>query len=60
MERCGLCGKTVIPFATSGGSGMGETVSRLRALCPNAVWKEGRMLNHVSQEELFAWLNSIG
>ena len=55
VERCDLSGKTVIPFATSGGSGMGKTLSVLQSLCPGAQWKEGKMLTSASDAELAAW-----
>ena len=55
VERCDLSGKTVIPFATSGGSGMGKTLSVLQPLCPDAQWKEGKVLTSASDEELAAW-----
>ena len=37
----------LVPFAISGGSGMGKTVDELKKLCPNADWKAGRMLNGI-------------
>ena len=42
VESYDFSGKTVVPFATSGGSGMGKTEATLRALCPNAIWKKGK------------------
>ena len=36
LESYDFTGKTVIPFATSGGSGMGKTADILRAVCPAA------------------------
>ena len=47
--------KTLVPFATSGGSGMGKTVDELRKLCPNADWKAGKLVNGVSDQALAAW-----
>ena len=47
--------KTLVPFATSGGSGMGRTVDELRKLCPNADWKAGKLVNGVSDQALAAW-----
>lgn len=47
--------KTLVPFATSGGSGMGRTVDELRKLCPNADWKVGKLVNGVSDQALAAW-----
>ena len=37
LESYDFAGKTVIPFATSGGSGMGKTDSILKAVCPAAA-----------------------
>ena len=47
--------KTLVPFATSGGSGMGRTVDELRKLCPNADWKAGKLVNGLSDQALAAW-----
>ena len=59
VESYDFSGKTIIPFATSGGSTMGKTVEILKALCPSANWEKGKMLNHVSDAELEKWLDSI-
>lgn len=59
VESYDFSGKTVAPFATSGGSGMGKTEATLRALCPNAICKKGKMLNHVLDAELKKWLDDI-
>ncbi len=37
-----LAGKTIVPFATSGGSGMGDSTANLQALAPKAKVAEGR------------------
>ena len=55
LESCDFSGKTLVPFATSGGSGMGKTVDELRKLCPNADWKAGKLVNGASDQELAAW-----
>lgn len=44
LESYDLTGKTVIPFATSGGSGMGKTNEHLAPSCKGAVLKEGKRL----------------
>ena len=59
LESYNLKGKTIIPFATSGGSGMGRTVDELRKLCPNANWKAGKMVNGVSDKALADWANTL-
>ena len=45
LESYDLAGKVIIPFATSGGSPMGHTVSDLRPSAPAAQWQEGKVLN---------------
>lgn len=59
VESYDFSEKTIIPFATSGGSGMGKTVEVLQALCPTANWKGGKMLNHISDIELQNWLRDL-
>lgn len=59
IESYDFSGKTIIPFATSGGSGMGKTVEVLKPLCPNANWIKGKMMNGVSDSELENWVKSI-
>ena len=59
IESYNFSGKTIIPFATSGGSGMGKTVEILRSLCPTASWKIGKILNHVSDRELENWIKDL-
>ena len=49
--------KTLVPFATSGGSGMGKTVDELRKLCPNADWKAGKLMSGISDQALAAWVS---
>lgn len=56
VESYDFSGKTIIPFATSGGSGMGKTVEVLKPLCPGASWEEGKMLNRVSDRDLESWV----
>ncbi|MEA5050971.1 MAG: flavodoxin [Oscillospiraceae bacterium] len=56
LEGCSLEGKTVIPFATSGGSGLGKAGEELSAAsAPKAKWLPGRLLNGLSEESLRAW-----
>ena len=56
VESYDFSGKTIIPFATSGGSGMGKTVEVLKPLCPRANWKEGKILNRISDQDLYRWI----
>ena len=59
LESYDFSGKTLVPFATSGGSGMGKTVDVLRKVCPNAVWKDGKRLNGMNDKKLADWANNI-
>ena len=60
LEQYDLSGKTVIPFATSGGSGMGHTNRELAPSCKGAVLKDGkRFAANASEAELSAWANSL-
>lgn len=59
VESYDFSGKTIVPFATSGGSGMGKTVEVLKPLCPTANWEKGKMLNRVSDRELQDWVKSF-
>ena len=52
LESYDLTGKTIVLFATSGGSGMDKTASILRASAPGAKIVDGGVLNNVSDTEL--------
>ena len=55
-----LAGKTVVPFATSGGSGMGDSTANLQALAPEAKVKEGRRFRaSVSADDLKKWASEF-
>ena len=51
-----LAGKTIVPFATSGGSGMGDSTANLQALAPKARVVEGRRFSvNVDADTLEKW-----
>ena len=56
MEAYDFKGKTVIPFATSGGSSIKKACEDLKATYPDVNWKEGKLLNRVSKQDLEAWV----
>lgn len=56
LESYDFSGKTMIPFATSGGSGIGKAEQSLKSHCPSAVWKPGKLLNHA---DIKAWAKSL-
>ncbi len=56
LESYDFSGKTVILFATSGGSGLGKTAEDLEECCPGAVIREGKLLNgNPSRDALKEW-----
>ncbi|MGI5895210.1 MAG: flavodoxin [Candidatus Merdivicinus sp.] len=60
LESYDFSGKTIIPFATSGSSGMGKTNEKLQPSCPNANLLEGKVWKvSASKEELAEWVNSF-
>lgn len=60
LESYDLTGKTVIPFATSGGSGMGDTNKKLQPSCPNSKLLEGKVLKITdTSDELASWANNL-
>ena len=56
IETTNLAGKTVIPFATSGGSSIGNSVAVLKQSYPNIKWQSGKLLNRASKQEIEAWV----
>ena len=61
LESCDLTGKTIVPFATSGGSDMGKTNEKLAPSCKGARLLEGkRFASRVSAKELAVWAEGLG
>ncbi|MDO4566699.1 MAG: flavodoxin [Oscillospiraceae bacterium] len=61
LESFDTAGKTIIPFATSGGSGMGKTNAALKPSCPESRLLEGRVFKAgASAVELKSWVESLG
>lgn len=60
LESYDFSGKTIVLFATSGGSGFGKTAAGLKDSAPGAVIREGKLLNgRQSREALATWVNSL-
>lgn len=61
FDSCDLSGKTIAPFATSGGSGISKAVQSIEALEPDATVTEGLLTGSGSAEnDLAGWLGAIG
>ena len=54
LEKYDFTGKKIVLFATSGGSGFGNTVKELQPSAPNAEFVEGKVLNNNQEVEKFA------
>ncbi len=60
MESYDFSGKTVVPFCTSGGSGLGSTSSNLQALAKDAKVIEGKRLSVMTTDgSLKKWVEEI-
>ncbi len=60
LEQYDMTGKTIIPFATSGGSEMGETNASLKPFCSGADLKEGKRLPvDTGIDDLKVWADKI-
>lgn len=61
LESYDLTGKTIIPFATSGGSDIGKTNERLAPSCKGAKLMDGKVFKgNVGHQELAAWVDGLG
>lgn len=61
LESYNFSNKTIIPFATSGGSGLGKTEDSLKVSCDNTVkWKAGKLISSMaSRDQLLKWATSL-
>ena len=60
LESYDFSGKTIVLFATSGGSGLGKSAAGLRGSAAGARILDGRMLNgRISETELQSWLGGL-
>lgn len=60
LETHDLEGIRLIPFATSGGSGITNSVSVLQRTYPTLHWERGRLLNRADDGTLRSWTESLG
>ena len=59
LESYDFTGKRIVLFATSGGSGFGNTVSELKPSAPDAVIVEGKVFNKITNQEIAEWVKHI-
>lgn len=61
VESYDFSGKTIVPFCTSGGSGVGSSETNLEQLTDGADWLSGKRLNGSdSQDTVMEWVNGLG
>lgn len=61
VESYSFSGKTIVPFCTSGGSGVGSSASNLERLTSGATWLSGTRLNGgASHSSVVEWINGLG
>lgn len=59
LEGYNTAGKTIIPFATSGGSGFGDTEKDLKVSAPDAKFKPGKVINNATQQQVNEWVKTV-
>jgi len=60
LDSYNLDGKTVIPFCTSGGSGISKSQSDLKSYKTNIIWKNGKGFNSSSNKSsITSWINEV-
>lgn len=59
LETYDFSGKKIILFATSGGSGFGNTVQELQPSAPDASITEGKLLNGASRQQVNHWVETL-
>ena len=60
LESYDFSGKKIIPFCTSGGSGVGRSDSALhKNVSGDAQWTKGRQINRPNEAEIRRWLDEV-
>ena len=59
LEKYDFTGKKITVFATSGGSGLGNTIKELQPSAPNAIFIEGGIFNRASKQEISNWIKAL-
>ena len=60
LESYDFSGKKIIPFCTSGGSGVGRSDTALhKDVSGDVKWEEGKQINRPDETEIRRWLNEV-
>ncbi len=61
LESYDFSGKTIVPFCTSGSSGVGSSASNLAAAATGAEWLDGRRFSgSADEDDVTAWVDGLG
>ncbi|MBR1406750.1 MAG: flavodoxin [Bacteroidales bacterium] len=60
LDAYSFKGKVVVPFITSGSTGITSAASELKTAYPDITWKTGDRLNGKTAEQLKSWLDASG
>ena len=61
VESYDLSGKTIVPFCTSGSSGIGSSAANLSQSAPDTIWLAGRRFSgSASRESVRSWIDGLG
>ena len=61
VESYDLSGKTIVPFCTSGSSGIGSSAANLSKSAPDATWIAGRRFSgSASRDSIREWIDGLG
>ena len=58
LETYDFSGKTVVPYATSGGTGISQSIKDIRSEIPNADVMDGLLVK--SNDDIIPWLQELG
>ena len=59
LEKHDFSDKKIILFATSGGSGFGNTIKELKPSAPKSIMKEGKIFNNATKQEIAQWAETL-
>lgn len=59
LEKYNFSGKKIILFATSGGSGFGNTVKELQSSAPDSTILEGKVWNRANRKQIEDWVKTL-
>ena len=59
LEKHDFSDKKIILFATSGGSGFGNTIRELKPSAPKSIMEEGKIFNNATKQEIAQWAETL-